>query len=204
MITAFVHGIFLAFGLILPLGVQNFFVFSQGAVNKRLISVLPVVVTASLCDTVLIMLAVFGVSLVVMSFFWMKSLLVIGGFIFLVYVGFVTWRSKPDHSDLSKSDSQQISFGKIVSFTLMISLLNPHAILDTIGVIGTSSLRYQGVNKAAFTIACILVSWCWFFTLALLGRLIRNKDKTGSFSKNVNKVSAIVMWAAAIYLVSTF
>lgn len=34
---AIVHGIILAFALILPLGVQNVFVFSQGATQPKLI-----------------------------------------------------------------------------------------------------------------------------------------------------------------------
>lgn len=42
---AIVHGIILAFGLILPLGVQNVFVFSQGATQPKLIRALPWAVT---------------------------------------------------------------------------------------------------------------------------------------------------------------
>ncbi len=36
---------------------------------------------------------------------------------------------------------------KQVSFALSVSLLNPHAILDTIGVIGSSAALYSGSNK---------------------------------------------------------
>jgi L-lysine exporter family protein LysE/ArgO len=201
MTTAFIHGIILAIGLILPLGVQNIFVFTQGAISKRFIYVLPIVVTAALCDTLLITLAVFGVSVTIMSFVWMKSVLVIGGFIFLIYMGFITWRSKIDDKNTT-GNMQFRSNGKMISYTLMISLINPHAILDTIGVIGTSSLSYQGYNKIAFLIACIFISWCWFFTLAFVGRLIGLKDKNGRILGYLNKVSAVVMWVAAIYLVS--
>ncbi|WP_325176806.1 LysE/ArgO family amino acid transporter [Paenibacillus alkalitolerans] len=93
MVIAAFHGFILALGLILPLGVQNFFVFSQGATRKNIINVMPVVVTASICDTLLILLAVLGVSLIIMSFVWLKSFLIIAGFTFLIYMGIVTWRS---------------------------------------------------------------------------------------------------------------
>ncbi|MNR60111.1 arginine exporter protein [compost metagenome] len=83
----------------------------------------------------------------------------------------------------------------------MLSLLNPHAILDTIGVIGTSSMSYEGERKLAFTTACIIISWFWFVALALAGKLIGSQDKSGAVLKHLNKVSAIVMWAAAGYLV---
>jgi L-lysine exporter family protein LysE/ArgO len=39
-----------------------------------------------------------------------------------------------------------------------VSLLNPHAILDTVEVIGTNSLSYTGIEKIAFTLDCIFVS----------------------------------------------
>lgn len=60
MLQAALHGFILAFGLILPLGVQNIFVFNQGAVQPRFSRVLPVILTASVCDTLLITLAVAG------------------------------------------------------------------------------------------------------------------------------------------------
>jgi L-lysine exporter family protein LysE/ArgO len=88
--------------------------------------------------------------------------LVIAGFIFLIYMGVVTWRSKAPTT--SSTAVEPISLAKTISFTVMISLLNPHAILDTIGIVGVSSLSYQGYAKMAFTAACVMVSWAWFFT----------------------------------------
>ena len=40
---AILHGIILAFGLIVPLGVQNVFVFNQGALQPTFMRALPVV-----------------------------------------------------------------------------------------------------------------------------------------------------------------
>ncbi|MFC5472291.1 LysE/ArgO family amino acid transporter [Cohnella suwonensis] len=201
MAPAFFHGFVLAIGLILPLGVQNFFVFSRGALGKRFSTVFPVVVTASLCDTLLILLAVYGVSLVVMSFIWVKTALLIAGLVFLVYMGFVTWKSK---SDRQSADAGELGLARSIGFTAMISLLNPHAILDTVGVIGTSSMDYKGSVRIAYTAGCLLVSWLWFASLALAGRFIGMKDKNGRLLGSLNKVSAVVMWAAAIYLLRSF
>ena len=57
---------------------------------------------------------------------------------------------------------------KQISFALSVSLLNPHAIMDTIGVIGTSASAYDGSEKIAFTVATISVSWLWFIFLAIV------------------------------------
>ncbi len=72
MWEALIYGFVLAFGLILPLGVQNIFIFSQGAAHPKLRHALPAIVTASICDTLLILLAVAGVSLVVLTISWLK------------------------------------------------------------------------------------------------------------------------------------
>ena len=40
-----------------------------------------------------------------------------------------------------------ISPAKQISFALSVSLLNPHAIMDTIGVIGTSALPMMALKR---------------------------------------------------------
>lgn len=197
MIGAVIHGFILAFGLILPLGVQNVFVFNQGATQRKFSRTLPVVITASICDTILISLAVLGVSVIVLSIYWFKIVLLTIGVIFLVYMGYVTWKSRPStHSN----DEKALSPKKQIAFAASVSLLNPHAIMDTIGVIGTSSITYSGIEKMAFTLACIIMSWIWFFSLALVGRQIGRLYNSGSFLTILNKVSALIMWGTAIYL----
>lgn len=198
MTAAILHGFILAIGLIIPLGVQNFFIFSQGATRSKLIYVLPVTITAAICDSLLILLAVSGVSVVVLNFVWMETILVLCGSLFLLYMGYMTWRAKPQATNNDIDGNQKNS--KLIAYTIMISILNPHAILDTIGVIGTSSLNYEGSEKLVFTLACIIVSWIWFFLLALLGRLVGSKDHSGRIVLLLNKVSAIVMWVAAVIL----
>ncbi|MEH7086513.1 LysE/ArgO family amino acid transporter [Neobacillus drentensis] len=198
MISAAIHGFILAFGLILPLGVQNVFIFNQGAMQSRWIYVLPVVLTASICDTLLISLAVFGVSAVVLGITWIKMALLLGGILFLLYMGYSTWKSKPKDE---KTTGDTFSPQKQIMFAASVSLLNPHAIMDTIGVIGTSSLSYSGSAKITFMVVCILVSWLWFFGLSIVGRLVGKVDSSGRFILILNKISALIMWGTAVYLI---
>lgn len=198
MLAAFIHGIVLAFGLIIPLGVLNVYVFNQGATQKHYWQTLPIVITASMSDTILITTAVTGVSVIVLGSELLKMILMIVGIGFLSYMGWQTWKSA---AVVSESKNVQNVRSKQIIFTVSISLFNPHAIMDTIGVIGTSSLQYSGDEKFTFTLATILISWLWFFGLALVGRLTRKLDSTGRLLYVMNKVSAIVMWVAAIYLI---
>lgn len=195
---AILHGILLAFGLILPLGAQNVFVFNQGALQPQFIRALPVIVTAAICDSLLIILAVLGVSVVVFSFAWLKTSIFVVGILFLLYMGWSVWKS---NGQSDKEPLYSTSAKKQVIFAMSVSLLNPHAILDTIGVIGTSSLAYNGVDKVLFTSSCIIVSWVWFLGLALVGRSLKKIDQQGKHLKRINKASAIIIWAVAVYLI---
>jgi L-lysine exporter family protein LysE/ArgO len=189
----------LAFGLILPLGVQNVFIFNQGAVHKRFTGALPAVVTAGVCDTILISLAVAGVSIIVFSFEWLRMLLFAAGALFLVYMGWQMWKSRPEPAAGGKQSS--FTAKRQIAFAASVSLLNPHAIMDTIGVIGTSSLAYEGPEKWLFSAGCIGVSWIWFLGLAFAGRKLGQIDKNGKFLAWMNKISAFIIWVMAIYMV---
>jgi len=205
MLGAAIHGFILAFGLILPLGVQKVFVFTQGAVQPHFARALPVVITASLCDTLLISLAVLGLSVMVVGSRWFGTILLAAGVLFLIYMGAVTWRSRPVSvsREPGRTQGETLPPKKQVAFAMSVSLLNPHAILDTVGVIGTSSLKYAGADKWAFALACILVSWIWFFGLALAGRLLGHLDRSGRLLAVLNRASALIMWGTALYLASS-
>jgi L-lysine exporter family protein LysE/ArgO len=196
--VAFIHGFVLALGLILPLGIQNVFIFSQGASHGRLIKALPAVLAAAVSDTLLILLAVQGVSLVILTFYWLRVVLVVVGAVFIAYMGWLTWNSSAN-IELSE-DTALWSVKRQVIFALTVSLFNPHAILDTIGVIGTSSLAYGGSEKSAFVAACIAVSWGWFIFLAAAGRTLRVLDSGGMVLRLMNKASAVIMWLSGLYM----
>ncbi|WP_175639234.1 LysE/ArgO family amino acid transporter [Metabacillus schmidteae] len=192
------HGMMLAFGLILPLGVQNVFIFNQGATHKRFSNALPAIITAGICDTILILLAVAGVSIMILTFEWLRTFLFLIGFFFLAYMGWLMWKSTSEVRN--DQNSNHFSTKRQIMFAASVSLLNPHAILDTIGVIGTSSLVYVGFDKWLFTVSCIGVSWIWFFTLAIIGKKIEHIDTSGILLKRMNQVSALIIWGMAVYM----
>lgn len=200
MMQPLFHGLLLGFGLILPLGVQNIFIFNQGANQRKLSHALPAVVTAALCDTLLICLAITGVSVMIFSFEWLKTSLFLVGFFFLSYMGWVMWKAVPDNG--STQQRSPLSVRRQIAFAASVSLLNPHAILDTIGVIGTSSLLYMECEKWMFAVAVIGVSWIWFMTLAIAGRKIGEFDHSGLVFKRINQLSAFIIWFMAVYLLS--
>ena len=86
-----------------------------------------------------------------------------------------------------------MSTKKQITFALSVSLLNPHAIMDTIGVIGTNGAIYEGVSKGIFMIATLSVSWLWFFLLAILGKALGHMDTSGKYIMMINKISVVII-----------
>ncbi|MGN7410279.1 LysE/ArgO family amino acid transporter [Sporosarcina sp. SAFN-010] len=192
------HGMMLAFGLILPLGIQNVFIFNQGATHKKFTHALPAVITAGVCDSLLISLAVGGVSIIILSFEWLRTVMFLIGFLFLTYMGWLMWRENPELK--KQQESNLFTAKRQILFAASVSLFNPHAILDTIGVIGTSSLVYTGFDKWIFTLTCMLISWIWFFSLAITGKKIGQIDTSGKLLKRMNQISALIIWGMAVYM----
>ena len=192
-----IHGIILAIGLILPLGVQYVFLFNQGIIHKKIIHALPAVITAGMADTLMISISVTGISVIVWTIPWIQVTLYGIGFCFLIYIGWNLWKST---SDTVQSSVEGFTPRKQIIFAASVSLLNPHAILDIVGVIGTSSLAYSGTEKWSFTMACIAVSWVWFFGLATAGRLIGSFDTHGKLLLILNRLSALLIWSMAVLM----
>jgi L-lysine exporter family protein LysE/ArgO len=195
LLHAFFHGFILAFGLILPLGPQNSFILSKAATAPKFSSILPIIFTAGLCDSLLILLAVSGLSMVLIHLQWLEKLLFVGGAIFLFWVAYGIWR---DTSELQLNPNvARLSTWALIRQTLSISLINPYAYLDTIAVIGTSAALYHGAQRLWFVGGCVLLSWLWFFCLAMVGRVA---GQSALFMRVQRPVSALIISVSGVYL----
>ena len=192
-----INGLILGFGLMIPLGIQNIFVLNQGIAQKNFKNILPCVITAAICDTLLITIGVLGVSLLILELSWLKITLMVIGLFFLLYISYTNWNIA---SLKIKSKFRTYSAKKQIIFTVSVSIFNPHAITDTIIVIGGNSIQYSENAKLAYTLSCIITSWIWFFGLAYTGNKLSKLDKTGHYIKLLNKIAAILIFIVALYL----
>lgn len=197
----FIYGVILALGLILPLGPQNAFVLSQGINNKNLLQAAAVAATAALSDTLLITLAVSGLSFIILKMAWLKDFILIGGVIFLIYLGFQFWKKTSFITSTQTDHHNNTKTFKLIGIALLLSLLNPYALIDTTITIGTVSLSYTGIDKYAFALGCITTSWLWFFFLIFIGKRL---DRFDFIRKYETKAAAVIIWLAAGYLCYEF
>ncbi|KPV44786.1 hypothetical protein AN477_05585 [Alicyclobacillus ferrooxydans] len=215
--NAFVHGFLLALGLILPIGVQNGFVITQGSVHQRFSNVLPTIITASLCDTLLIAVSIFGVTTLSFTSPIVRLVMGVVGCGFLLFMGWSTFRSDAGSDDNPGQTSDSRVNGedegtldpsgrawsrkRQIWTAASTSLLNPHAWMDTLAIIGGSAVLYTNWRlRFSFGVACVLVSWLWFFALALTGHLAGTRLLRGQAKVWLNRGSAVMMWGSAIYL----
>lgn len=200
MVIAFVHGFLLSLALILPIGMQNGFILTQGALHGRWSNSLPSVLTASICDTFLIALAVLGVSTIALHITWLRYTFGAIGMIFLAYMGWFTWRKKTGQEN-DKVASTAWTAKRQIGFTSSVSLLNPHALIDTLAVIGGSTVAYTAwTDRIAFGVASAAVSWLWFLGLSIAGHMVGKAALRRSSLRVLNRVSAVMMWLSSIYL----
>src|SRR5690606_13808575 len=96
--AAYFTGLALGLALIVPIGAQNVFVFGQG-VALGMPRALWAVIGAGLCDTLLIVLGATGTSALLHSVPGLRPAMLIGGALFLTYLGIRSLRAKPEDID---------------------------------------------------------------------------------------------------------
>lgn len=200
MFTAFLKGILLAFGLVVPLGIQNTFVFNQAANQKLYLRVVPLVITSIIADMILIISAIAGVE-VLLSINWLQPVITLLGFVFLLVMGTVLLRKQ--ETDL-QDDTRQLTIFQQITFTLAFAILNPHALLDTFIVIGSVSSSFIGPEKHAFAIGCIFIDALWFTALSLCGYHIKKLSSGPRLIYFLNKASGVLMYYIALDLLKDY
>jgi L-lysine exporter family protein LysE/ArgO len=199
MISAFIHGFILTLVLSLPLGPVNMFLITSSARVKNISSAMLLAAIISICDSATIIFAVLGVSEVLTSLPWLKSFFIGTGVIFLSYMGAISCKSSQNNEKLNSINYPQ-NFWKQIFFCIALIWCNPLALMEIFGIIGTTSLSYPAREKVAFTAGCVVNSWLWFMSIAIVGNLLTKYKHYQKILSILNIISAFVMWGSALIL----
>lgn len=192
LIPAAAHGAVLALGLIIPIGPQNLYVFAGGARNRTGFAFL-VAAAAATSDMLLIATGVLVGAVPALQHSALKWSLICGGVSFMIVAGWRSW--KTPSQCVAEDDPMDSRRRYQVLGAFCASLINPHAIMDTVAVIGTASLNYGDSERIVFMSACMSVSWIWFIGLARFGQKFGNLP---GVARHVGKLGAIAMWISAV------
>lgn len=199
MTAAFLTGLAIGLALIIPIGAQNVFVFGQG-VSLGMPRALWAVVGAGLCDTLLIVLGATGASALLHSVPGLRPAMLAAGALFLTYLGVKSLRTKP--AELAE-EAGLWSPAQTLRRTAAVSLLNPHAILDTVGVLGAAIAAQAAASRTAFAIGAVSASWMWFLLLAGAASGMRRfltKERRVWF----DRASGVILLVFAVWLAVEF
>ena len=136
--------------------------------------VLTGIVTASLCDTLLIVLGTAGASALLADADERVPVLLIG-IAFLAIFGVLAFRPPPEEeADEVESVGRPLA---MIAQTVGVSLFNPHAVLETVGVLGGAVAAQSARNRIGFALGVIAASWVWFVWSASRSRRSRGGSR---------------------------
>jgi L-lysine exporter family protein LysE/ArgO len=198
MMSSFVPGFALGFGLILAIGAQNAFVLRQGLRGEHLFWVC---LTCALSDAVLIAAGVAGFGALARIFPWIEPVMRYGGAIFLICYGALNLRSAwAGDSALSVGEATRRGLWATLATTLALTWLNPHVYLDTVMLIGSISSQYP--NRVMFAFGAISASFVFFFSLGYGARLLTPFFARSGAWRVLDIGIGLTMWAIAAKLIA--
>lgn len=192
----FVFGLLFGLATAFPVGVQSFVVMNQG-LRFGYPRVLTGIVTASLCDTLLIVLGAAGASALLADANDRVPVLLVG-IAFLAIFGLLAFRAPPEEAGEVKS---MVSPFAVIAQTVGVSLFNPHAVLETVGVLGGAIAAQSADNRVAFAAGVISASWVWFLAVGF-GASALQKRLTAPARFWMQRGSGVLMLALAAALVT--
>jgi L-lysine exporter family protein LysE/ArgO len=195
----FFEGFFMQSGLILVLGAQNLFILESGLQRRRH---LLVATMCTVCDVFLIFLGVLGTSSLLTQIPWLKILFGAVGVVFLTYYGFLKVASPMSVSaNHSAKNRTSVPARLVIGQTLAFSLLNPHAYLDAIVLIGGYASQFASVfDRLCFGLGACVFSLIWFFGLAYFASAMSHWMNNPKVMRRVFRVSGVILLILAAKL----
>ncbi len=196
--NALLAGFSLGISLILAIGSQNAFVLRQG-LKKEYVFVVCLICAVS--DALLIIMGVFGFSVIISTIPWIEPLARYGGALFLFIYGAMNfWLAFNSSEILNPADAKISSLSKIVATCLALTWLNPHVYLDTVMLLGSISTQYVG-QKVEFALGAVTASFLFFFALGYGARILRPFFENPNSWKILDFLIGCIMWAIAFSLI---
>ncbi|MBJ6799019.1 LysE/ArgO family amino acid transporter [Geomonas propionica] len=189
-------GFGLGASLIVAIGSQNAFVLRQGLKRQYVFLVSTV---CFLCDSLLISLGAGGFSTVVAGSPRLMQFTLWGGVAFLFAYGLRAFASaaKPGGLEASDAGGDTGSLAKVALTTVMLSLMNPHAFLDTVVLLGSLAGLYSGESRLFFAFGAISASCAWFYGIGYGARLLAPLFRRPVAWRVLDILVGCTMWSIA-------
>lgn len=194
----------LVFALIVPIGAQNAFVL-QRAASARRTTVVAVVVATVCSNTLMTLVGGFGIAHLLKDSPAARACLFIAGTLFVLRLAWASLRKARDADappsgralDGSADAGETPVRGAIGA--LGVSLLNPHAIIDTVVIMGGAISAVEGANQIAFFAGVVSAESLWFTAIVVAtGLLVRWLGSAAQ--RRIDQFSGIVLLVVGVWL----
>ncbi len=191
------NGLLLGFSLIMALGPQNVFLIRQGAMRQHaMLSAF----TCFICDIILITASVIGLQDVLVSHENLQVGMIWFGALFLMYYGTSALKKALGKQPPNIAREQlRSSRWQIIMLALGFSLLNPHAIIDSLVLIGGGSGQFPG-QQHIFLLGVLSSSLLWFTFLTFVAYYFSSVLARNTVWRRVEFSSGILMVILSIKL----
>lgn len=186
----YINGLLLGLSLIMALGPQNIFLIRQASLRQHAI------LSAMVCffsDLILISASVVGLKDLLESKTYLRTSMIWFGVAFLLYYGSCALKSAlssalpPSEKEQNRTTRRQIIF-----LALGFSLLNPHAVIDSLVLIGGGSGQFPG-QEHIFLLGVLSSSLVWFSALTFSAYYFSNVISRASVWRLVEFFSGVLM-----------
>ncbi len=192
--TVLLQGFVTGGGLIIAIGAQNAFLLAQGVRRQYH---WPIALLCSLSDSVLICLGVLGMGALISESPVLLQLARFGGALFLFYYGYRALRSALNPTGLETQNLGVRSLRSALLTTLAVSLLNPHAYLDTVVLLGSIATQYGESLRYWFGAGAVLSSCVWFLLLGLGAPRLAPVFRNPLAWRVLDSFVCLLMWSIA-------
>ncbi|MGE3623660.1 MAG: LysE/ArgO family amino acid transporter, partial [Bdellovibrionales bacterium] len=162
-LSAFAKGFVTMAALIMAIGVQNAFVLRQGLKREAVFT------AATICffgDMLMVVLGTAGLGALFAASPVLSLVIAFGGAAFLLYYGIRSLIAAKHAKGLDLGSAAKVSRASVALTAAAVSFLNPHAILDTVVLIGGLAGRYAEPARSLCALGAITASALWFYGIA--------------------------------------
>ena len=198
--SVFASGFAVTVGLIMAIGAQNAHVLRQGLRREH---VGLTIMVCALCDALLILIGVAGLGKLFSANPDWLMIARYAGAAFLGWYGLRALRSAFKGASMqveSGSRQRQLTRSQALLAAAGFSLLNPHAYLDTVVLIGSVGSQQADDLRPVFAAGAVTASFTWFLLLGYGARILTPLFARPTAWRVLDGLVAIMLWAIAATL----
>ena len=196
-LMAWGKGLATSAGLIMAIGAQNAFLLTQSL--KRQFH-WPIALLCILFDGLLITAGVAGLGVLINQSPVLLEIARWGGALFLIWFGLGAARRALSRNTLEARERGVANLRAALLTTAAVTLLNPHAWIDTVVLIGSIGGQYQADLRIWFAVSAISFSAIWFLSLCAGARWLEPVFRSPLSWRVLDGAICLMMWAIAASL----